>query len=93
MARWARVAWIALAGVVALAMLVLFVFPTQAYLSQRRDLNEVQAEVTALERENAKLDRAAERLRTPAEIERLARERFNMVRPGEQPLMVVPGSP
>ena len=91
--RWAKIAWVALLGVVVMASLVLFVFPTQAYFSQRNELDQIRADVAELEKDNERLDRDAEKLKTPEEIERLARERYNMVRPGEQPLTVVPGRP
>ena len=85
-----RSARLAVASLVFVAMMFLFVFPTRAYLAQRRQVNEVQHSVQVLHAQNAQLAREAERLQTPAEIERLARSQFNMVFPGEQAYNVVP---
>ena len=46
-----------------------------------------------LEAQNEELAREAQRLQTPSEIERLAREQFNMVLPGEQAYNVVSPPP
>lgn len=86
----ARVA-IAILGTV--ASLFLFVFPTQALLAQQRDVRDAKHGLTVLREENARLAEEAARLQTPEEIERLAREQHNMVRPGEDAFAVIPPSP
>jgi cell division protein FtsB len=83
----ARIALIAL-GVA--AILFLFVFPTRAYLAQRRQVSVARHDVDVLRKQNEQLETEAERLQTPDEIKRLAREYFNMVYPGEQPYKVLP---
>ena len=50
----------------------------------------VRREVAELERANAEAKRRSELLETPSEIERIARARYNMVRPGEEAFTVVP---
>jgi cell division protein FtsL len=89
MTRWgrARVALIAL-GVA--AILFLFVFPTRSYLHQRNDVSDAQNDVAVLLEQNAKLAAEAQRLQTQAEIERMARNQFGMVYPGEQVYKVQP---
>jgi cell division protein FtsL len=91
MTRWgrARVALIAL-GLV--AVLFLFVFPTRSYLDQRRQVGAAQRDVNVLKEQNAKLAAEVHELQTPAEIERMAREQFHMVLPGEQAFNVSPAA-
>jgi cell division protein FtsB len=89
MRAWGRSAQLVLAGL-ALAVLLLFVLPTRTYLAQQRDLRQMHADVEALEQANRDLAEQSKRLESPAEIERLARERYNMVRPGERAFAVVP---
>jgi cell division protein FtsB len=83
---------VALASLAFVAILFMFVFPTQALLAQRSDLADARSDLDVLRDQNAKLEEEAARLQTPAEIERIARERFNMVRPGEQAFAVVPAT-
>ena len=90
MRRVTRPARVALASLAFVAILFMFVFPTQALLAQRSDLSGARTDLAVLREQNAKLEEEAARLRTPAEVERIARERFNMVRPGEQAFAVVP---
>ncbi len=81
---------IALAALGLAAILFLFVFPTRAYLAQRRQVSAAQQDVDALRKQNQQLEAEAEKLQTPDEIKRLARQYFNMVLPGEQPFKVLP---
>ena len=43
-----------------------------------------------LRRQNERLQQEAKKLQGNAEIERLAREQFDLVRPGERPYVIVP---
>ena len=81
---------ITVASLVFVAMMFLFVFPTRAYLGQRRQVNAARHAYEDLRAQNDQLGREAQRLQTDAEIERLARSQFNMVFPGEQAYNVVP---
>jgi len=85
-----RPARIAVASLVFVAMMFLFVFPTSSYLAQQRQVRTARHSVAVLRAQNAQLAREAQRLQTPEEIERLARAQFNMVFPGEQAYNVVP---
>jgi len=94
-----RIAWaprtrVAVASLALVAMMFLFVFPTRSYIAQKRQVGRAAHAVKVLEAQNEVLARQARRLETRSEIERLAREQFNMVRPGEQAYNVVepPGS-
>ena len=76
-------------------MLVVFlvagVFPTRTYLHQRDAIAAEEDKVAVLSAENEKLAKKVERLHTDAEIERLAREQYNLVRPGEEAYAILPG--
>lgn len=79
-----------LASLVVVGVLFVFVFPTRAYLAQRAEIGQVRDDLESLREQNARLAEEAARLSDPAEIEKIARERFHLVRPGEQAFAVVP---
>jgi cell division protein FtsB len=85
-----RSARIAVGSLVLVAMMFLFVFPTRSYLAQQRQVRDARHSVQVLRAQNSQLAREAKRLRTPSEIERLARSQFNMVFEGEEAYNVVP---
>lgn len=85
-----------LAAVTVIGLVFVLFFPLRAIAAQRREASKVASEVRTLRTENARLVATAERLNTDAEIERLARARFHLVRPGETAYVVTqapPGSP
>ncbi|MGH2686888.1 MAG: FtsB family cell division protein [Actinomycetota bacterium] len=86
----ARRVWILLTTVVVVAALFLFVFPTRTYLAQRESLAGAEERLEVLRRENALLEQRISLLRTDSEIERIAREEYNLVRPGEEAFAVLP---
>jgi cell division protein FtsB len=88
-----RVLLPAAVGAVVLAVLFTYVFPTRAWLAQRDDLAARQRQISELEAEVATLQQRADDLRDPAEIEKLARRDFDLVRPGEQSFIVLPAAP
>ena len=69
--------------------LFLFAYPTQSLLAQQRRVDQTQSQLDDLRRDTMKLNVEATRLSTPAEIERQARARFNMVRQNEKSYSVV----
>ncbi len=78
-------------GSIALAaVLFLFVLPSRTYLAQRRSLSAAQTRLQVFSDQNAKLAASAARLQTDAEIERLARERYGLVKPGEKAFVITP---
>ena len=74
--------WVLLLLVV-LAVTMAGIFPFRQIIAQRRAVDVAESKLIALVDENARLEAEVEALHTEAEIERLARERFGMVRPGE----------
>ncbi|GAC1316015.1 MAG: hypothetical protein NVSMB16_12970 [Acidimicrobiales bacterium] len=77
------------AGAIA-AVLLVFVFPTRTYLDQRRQLALASQRLQTLHTQNAELDGRVAKLQSSAEIERIARERYHLVRPGEQAFAILP---
>jgi cell division protein FtsB len=79
--------------IVVIGLLFVVVFPVQAWMHQRGDLSASEHRLTVIRKERQRLERAALHLRDPREVERLARELYGMVRPGEQAYAAVPGVP
>jgi cell division protein FtsB len=76
--------------VAAAGLLLLLVLPTRAWLGQRSDIASAQQKLAVIETENAKLEARLKALLTPAEIERVAREQYNLAGHGEQVFSVLP---
>jgi hypothetical protein len=66
------------------------VFPTRAFLDQRSDVGQAEQRLAVLREQNRSMEDQLEKLGTPEEIERLAREQYNLVRPGEEAYSVLP---
>ena len=77
--------------VVVFAVLFLGLFPTRSYVAQRRAIAAEREKVAILRTENHRLASRVARLHTDAEIERLAREQYNLVKPGEEAYAILPG--
>ncbi|MDQ4096335.1 MAG: septum formation initiator family protein [Actinomycetota bacterium] len=73
-----------------LGVLVLGAFPVRAYLDQLRQREELAARVRSLSDENRRLQTTAADLQAVETIERLARERYQLVRPGEEAYAILP---
>ena len=92
-ARRVRRIWPLLVGVTLVGILFLGVFPTRTYLSQRASLQQAEEQDRVLAEQNRLLEERIALLRTDAEIERLAREQHNLVRPGEEAYALLPPPP
>jgi cell division protein FtsB len=66
------------------------VFPTRSYLAQRAAIARAEEQLSVLSQENDRLEDRIDALNSPEEIERMAREDFELVMPGEQPYVVLP---
>ena len=83
------------AALTALAVLVVGavlvgVYPTRTWLRQERSVHGTQRDLDVLREQNQRLQEEAARLQDPAEIERLARAEYNLVRPGEEAYAILP---
>jgi cell division protein FtsL len=81
---------LALFLVVLVGLLFAFVYPTRTFLDQRNETNKARAQLEVLQSENARLSRESKRLSTDSEIERLAREKYGLVKPGARPFVILP---
>jgi cell division protein FtsB len=84
---------IAVGAVVLVGFLFGAVFPTRTYLAQRREIAAANRRLALFSEQNGHLEAEARRLRSDEEIERIARARYNLVRPGEEAYAVVPTPP
>jgi cell division protein FtsL len=80
----------ALLAVICVGLLFAFVYPTRTLLDQRDQMNRANDQLNVLEQQNAKLKQEAKQLSSDAEIERLARENYGLVKPGERAFVIVP---
>ncbi len=85
-----RSAWPVLFTIVLAGVLVLGVFPTRTYIQKRQDLTETEVRLEELNEANAKAEKHVEALQSDVEIERIAREQYNLVKPGEETYHVLP---
>lgn len=84
---------VSVATIVVIGLLFVVVFPLQAWMRQRDDLHASEHRLAVIRKERQRIEREAARLRDPREVERLARQLYGMVRPGEQAYAAVPGLP
>ena len=85
-----RAVWPFVGSVALVAALLLGVLPTRSWLDQRDRIQAEEAKLQVLTRENRRLASRVQELHTDAEIERLAREQYNLVRPGEEAYAILP---
>jgi cell division protein FtsB len=80
----------ALLAVLCVGLLFAFVYPTRTFLEQRDQMNRAKEQLSVLEDQNTKLTQQSKKLQSDTEIERLARERYGLVKPGERAFVIVP---
>jgi len=80
----------AVIGIVILAVFVFGVFPTGSYVDQRNELRDAERELADLQEANAELVARVRRLESDEEIERVAREEFDMQLPDEESYLILP---
>ncbi len=77
-------------AVVVIGLLFAFVLPIRTYMGQRRSIGAGEARVQVLDEQNQQLAARMQQLKSDGEIERLAREQYGMVKPGEEPYAILP---
>jgi cell division protein FtsB len=75
---------------VGLAIVLAGVFPFRQLIAQERLVENTEAQLDALIAENESLQAEIDAVATPTELERIAREQYGMVRPGETSYVVEP---
>jgi hypothetical protein len=88
--RIGRAIGVAGGGAAVVGALAVGLFPTQTFLDQRSDTAEAQQRLAVLRAQNEAFEERIERLGSDEEIERLAREQYNLVYPGEEAYAVLP---
>jgi cell division protein FtsB len=91
--RRRRLLWPALLAVTVIGIVFIGVYPTRTWLGQRHSLDEAGHQLQVLQQQNDALSSQIAALNTDSEIERLARERYNLVRPGEESYAINPAPP
>ncbi|MBA3653099.1 MAG: septum formation initiator family protein [Actinobacteria bacterium] len=86
-----RVARVAVALLVLVALLFLAGFPARTYFDQRNALAATTDRLEVLRKSNKTLSGRTSELQSDAAVERLAREQYNLVRPGEEAYAILPG--
>jgi cell division protein FtsB len=81
-----------LGAMVVVALLFVFVFPARTLLAQRQQTEKQKKTLELLHEQSRKLAEESRRLQNNAEVERMAREQYGFVFPGEHPYVVVPPS-
>ena len=66
-------------------VLIYAVFPVRTYLDQRAATRRAHEQIAVISELNERLEDQVGGLGTPDEVERIAREDYGMVRPGEEP--------
>ena len=88
--RAGRALGVASGGAALLGALAIGLFPTQTFIEQRADTAEVQERLEVLRTQNEAFEDRIEALQTDEEIERVAREQYNLAYPGEEAYAVLP---
>ena len=78
------------ATVLLVGVLFVAVLPTRTWFTQRSATATSEAELAKVRAERRRVTREIERLRTPEEITKRAREDFGYVKPGEESYAVLP---
>lgn len=84
---------IVVASVIFIGILFGAVYPTRTYFAQQRDLKAAEHRLELFRQQNGRLEGEAKRLESDEEIERIARARYNLVKPGEEAYAIVPVPP
>ena len=82
-----------MAALALMGAVLLAAFPARAYVAQRHERERLAAQVSTLAAQNRHLEERARQLQSDAEIERLARQHYNLVRPGEEAFAIITPRP
>jgi len=85
-----RAMWPALATAVFAAFISLGVLPARTYLEKKEAVATAEADLAALRARNDKAQAHVDALKSDAEIERIAREEYGLVKPGDEKYQVLP---
>ncbi len=72
-------------------LLASYIAPLQQILESKAHIAAIRAELERLEKDNAAKRQLTEELETPDGVERAARERYGMIKPGEKVYIIEEG--
>jgi cell division protein FtsB len=75
---------------ISLGLVATGVLPVQQFLERETQVNDARARLDVLQEDNTSLEEDAIALLSDQEIERIAREQYGFVRPGEIGYVVIP---
>ena len=87
-----RGVWAVPVAVVAIGVLLVVVFPTRTFLAQQASVRAAGQQLAVLEEQNRLLEERVRSLHDDAEIERTAREEYQLVRVGEEAYSLLPSA-
>ena len=79
-------------GLAVIALMFAFVYPTSTFFQQRSQIGAAEQRLTRIDDEAKRLEQENTQLKGDAEVERIAREQYGLVRPGETPYVLVPAA-
>ena len=85
-----RVRRLFVAGLVVAGILFTFANPARTWIDQRQDIAAARERNAVLEEQSRQLRGRAEKLATDAEVERLARSDYGLVKQGEEAFGILP---
>ncbi len=77
-------------GLALVGLLFAFVFPIRTFLAQRGQISAAETHLAQLQQETAQVEAQSKQLRGDAAVERIARQEYGLVKPGETPYVLVP---
>ncbi|HEX4903835.1 MAG TPA: septum formation initiator family protein [Acidimicrobiales bacterium] len=87
-----KAVWPVLVFVLLIGVLFVAVFPTRTWWAQRAEMRGATEQLQVLEEQNTLLASRVDALQSDDEIERLAREQYNLVKPGEEAYALLPSA-
>lgn len=79
-------------GLAVIALMFAFVYPTSTFFQQRSQIGAAEQRLSRIDDEAKRLEKENAQLKGDAEVERIAREQYGLVRPGETPYVLVPAA-
>ena len=80
-------------GLALVGLLFAFVYPIRTYLAQRGQISSAEAHLSQLQHATRTVEAQSRQLQGDAAVERIARQEYGLVRPGETPYVLVPAAP
>jgi len=85
-----KITKITMAVLVLVGAMYLFAYPARTYLAQKQAIAVQERTIAVLKAEDSKLAGESSALQNGATIARIARQKYGLVKPGQQAFMVVP---